>query len=154
MCTLGTSTIQMIVRLKFEFSVPEIRGGGVPEVPCRAREVKKPLFGSVRWRLINGGSFCLDPEKHILECPSPSLTQICPIFIFSSPKIGRVGTGIGLLGSWGEKTHLRHRWRRWINRNSVGVDPEKRILGCSTAWLMENRLIIEISRRKIGGGGT
>ena len=40
-----------------------------------------------------------------------------------------------------------------MNGNSVGLDPEKRILGCPSAWLMRNRLIIELSTPKIGGGG-
>ena len=31
---------------------------------------------------------------------------------------------------------------RWRNGKSVGLDPEKCILGCLSAWLMSNRLII------------
>ena len=42
----------------------------------------------------------------------------------------------------------------WINGNSVGLDPEKHILGCRSAWLMRIRLIIEFSIPKIGGMGT
>ena len=49
-------------------------------------------------------------------------------------------------------------WKRgeggWINVNSVGLDPEKRVLGCPSAWLMRNRLIIESSTPKLGGVGT
>ena len=40
------------------------------------------------------------------------------------------------------------------DRNSVGLDPEKHILGCPGAWLMRIRLIIEFSTPKIGGVGT
>ena len=39
----------------------------------------------------------------------------------------------------------------WINGNSVGLDPEKRILGCPSAWLIRIRLIIELSTPKLGG---
>ena len=38
-----------------------------------------------------------------------------------------------------------------MNGNSVGLDPEKRILGCISAWLMRIRLIIELNTPKIGG---
>ena len=41
-----------------------------------------------------------------------------------------------------------------INGNSVGLDPEKCILGCPSAWLMRIRLIIELSTLKLGGVGT
>ena len=42
----------------------------------------------------------------------------------------------------------------WINGNSVGLDPEKGILGCPGAWLMGIRLIIQFSTPKLGGLGT
>ena len=42
----------------------------------------------------------------------------------------------------------------WTNGNSVGLDPEKRILGCPSAWLIRNSLIIEFSTPKLGGLGT
>ena len=42
----------------------------------------------------------------------------------------------------------------WINGNSVGLDPEKCILGCPSALLMGIRLIIEFSTLKLGGMGT
>ena len=42
----------------------------------------------------------------------------------------------------------------WINGNSVGLDTEKHILGCSSAWLMRIRLTIEFSTRKLGVVGT
>ena len=42
----------------------------------------------------------------------------------------------------------------WINGNSVGLDPEKCILGCPSALLMRIRLIIEFSTLKLGGMGT
>ena len=38
--------------------------------------------------------------------------------------------------------------------NSVGLDPEKRILGCPSAWWMRIRLIIELSTPKLGGVDT
>ena len=38
-----------------------------------------------------------------------------------------------------------------MNGNSVGLDPEKRILGCPSTWLMRIRLIIEFSTPEIGG---
>ena len=41
-----------------------------------------------------------------------------------------------------------------MNGNSVGRDPEKRILGWPSAWLMRIRLIIEFSTPKLGGVGT
>ena len=66
-------------------------GGGVPEVPGRAPEVKQPILSTV-WE---GGG--------------------------------------------------------WINGNSVGLDPEERILGCYSAWLMRTRLIMELSTPKLGG---
>ena len=34
--------------------------------------------------------------------------------------------------------------------NSVGLNPEKRILGCPSAWLMRIELIIELSTPKLG----
>ena len=34
------------------------------------------------------------------------------------------------------------------------LDPEKRILGCPSAWLMRIGLIIEFSTPKLGGVGT
>ena len=42
----------------------------------------------------------------------------------------------------------------WINGNSVGLDPEKCILGCPSAWLMRIRLKIELSNPKLGGVGA
>ena len=42
----------------------------------------------------------------------------------------------------------------WINGNSVGLDPEKRILGCPSAWLMRTKLMMEFSAPKLGGVGT
>ena len=41
-----------------------------------------------------------------------------------------------------------------INGNSVGLDPEKRILGCLSARLLRPRLINEFSTPKSGGVGT
>ena len=41
-----------------------------------------------------------------------------------------------------------------INGNSVGQDPEKRILGCPCARLIGISLIIELSTPKLGGVGT
>ena len=40
------------------------------------------------------------------------------------------------------------------NGNSVGLDPEKCILGCPSAWLVRIRLIIDLSTPKLGGVGT
>ena len=42
----------------------------------------------------------------------------------------------------------------WINGNSVGLDPEKCILGCPSAWLMRMSFIIKFSTPKLGGVGT
>ena len=42
----------------------------------------------------------------------------------------------------------------WINGNSVCLDPDKRILGCPSAWLMRAKLIIEFNTPKLGGVGT
>ena len=39
------------------------------------------------------------------------------------------------------------------NRNSVGLDPEKRILECRSAWLTKIRGVIEFSTLKLGGMG-
>ena len=60
-------------------------------MPCRAHEVKKPIFGTLfggggGW--INGSSVSLDPEKHILGCPNAWLMRIRLIIEFSTPKIG------------------------------------------------------------------
>ena len=54
------------------------------------------------------------------------------------------------------KTDFAHRFggEGWINGNSVRLDPEKRILGCPSAWLMKMMLIIEFSTLKSGGVGT
>ena len=45
-------------------------------------------------------------------------------------------------------------WGGGTNGNSVGLDPEKCILGCPSAWLMRIRLIIQLSTPKLGGVGT
>ena len=42
----------------------------------------------------------------------------------------------------------------WINGNSVGLDPQKCILGCPSTWLMRIRLKIELSNPKLGGVGA
>ena len=62
-------------------------------MPYRAHEVKKPIFGTV-WGGggVNGNSVGLDPEKHILGCPSAWMMRIRLIIEFSTPKIGGVGT--------------------------------------------------------------
>ena len=36
----------------------------------------------------------------------------------------------------------------WINRNSVGLDPEKRILGSPSTWLMKRSVGMEFSTLK------
>ena len=62
-------------------------------MPCRAHEVKKPIFGTVLGGGgVNRNSDGLDPEKHILGCPSAWLMRIRLIIEFSTPKIGGVGT--------------------------------------------------------------
>ena len=40
------------------------------------------------------------------------------------------------------------------NGNSVGLEPEKWILGCPSAWLQRIRLIIKFGIPKSGGVGT
>ena len=40
------------------------------------------------------------------------------------------------------------------NRNRVGLDPEKCILGCPSYWVIGMRLTIEPSTPKLGGVGT
>ena len=42
----------------------------------------------------------------------------------------------------------------WMNGNSVSPDPQKRILGCPSAWWMIISLLIEFSIPKLGGLGT
>ena len=42
----------------------------------------------------------------------------------------------------------------WMNGNSVSLDPEKRILGCPSAWLMGISLRNEFCIPKLGGVGT
>ena len=42
----------------------------------------------------------------------------------------------------------------WINGSYVGLDREKRILGCRSAWLLRIRLMIERSIPIIGLVGT
>ena len=60
-------------------------------MPCRAHEVKKPIFGTVWGGWINGNSVGLDPEKRILGCPSTLLIKNKLIIQFSTPKLrGRV----------------------------------------------------------------
>ena len=77
------------------------------------------------------------------------------IIKFRTPKLGGVGTRSALPGSRGEKTHFQHLLGGgWTSRNSVGLDPEKRILGCPSALLMIIRFIIEFSTLKLGGEGT
>ena len=39
-----------------------------------------------------------------------------------------------------------------MNGSSVGLDPGERILRCSSAWMIGNRLIIELSTPQIRGG--
>ena len=64
----------------------------MPEVPCRAQEMKKPIFGTVRGRgEINGNSVGLGPEKRIFGCPSAWLMGISLINESSTLKIGGVG---------------------------------------------------------------
>ena len=41
----------------------------------------------------------------------------------------------------------------WINGNSVGLDPEERIIGCPSAWLIRMRLTIELRTPKLWEGG-
>ena len=41
-----------------------------------------------------------------------------------------------------------------INGNCVGLDPEKRILGCPSTRLMRMRLVIELSTPKLEGMDT
>ena len=41
-----------------------------------------------------------------------------------------------------------------MNGHSVGLDPEKRILRCSNAWLMSKSIINDLSTPKLGGFGT
>ena len=39
----------------------------------------------------------------------------------------------------------------WINGTSVGLDPEKRILGSPSTWLMKRSVCMESSTLKLGG---
>ena len=64
----------------------------MPEVPCRAQEMKKPIFGTVWGGGTNGNSVGLDPEKRILGCPGAWLMRIRLIVEFSTLKLGGVGT--------------------------------------------------------------
>ena len=62
-------------------------------MPCRAHEMKEPIFGTVLERgLMNGNSVGLDPEKCVLGCPSAWLMRMSFIIKFSTPKLGWVGT--------------------------------------------------------------
>ena len=62
-------------------------------MPCRAHEMKEPIFGTVLERgWINGNSVGLDPEKCVLGCPSALLMGIRLIIEFSTLKLGGMGT--------------------------------------------------------------
>ena len=75
-------------RLTIELSTPKL-GGWVPEVPCRAHEAKKPIFGTVWGGEGRNGTFVgLDPVKRILGCPSAWLLRIRLTVEFSTPKLG------------------------------------------------------------------
>ena len=83
----------MRIGLIIELSTPKLRGGWVPEMPCRAYNVKKTVFDTVwggRWR--NGKSVGLDHDKSIFGCPSARLIRIGLIIELSTPKIGGLGT--------------------------------------------------------------
>ena len=90
----------------------------MPEVPCRAQEVKKSIFGTFGGGWMNGSSVGLDPQKRILGCPSAWLMRIRLVTELSTPKIwgGGVGTSSALPGSRGEKTHFRHRFRGGVEK--------------------------------------
>ena len=61
----------------------------MPEVRCRAHEVKKPIFGTAfLGGGMNGESVGLDPEKRILGWPSAWLIGTRLIIEFSSPESG------------------------------------------------------------------
>ena len=81
-------------RLIIELRTPKIGAGWVPEVPCRAHEVKKThvqhCFFLGGW--LNGNSVGLDPGKGILGCPSAWLMGIRLIIEFSPFKLGGMGT--------------------------------------------------------------
>ena len=64
----------------------------MPEVPCRAHKVKKPICGTLflGWWM-NGNSVGLDPEKCISGWPSAWLMGTRLIIDLSTPKLGRLG---------------------------------------------------------------
>ena len=77
----------MRIRPIIGLSTPKL-GGWVPEVSCRAHEVKNPIFGTLGGGGLNGKFVGLDPGKCILGCPSAWLLRIRLIIEFSNTKLG------------------------------------------------------------------